>query len=178
MWMILQFGHQSLEAVHRTWTRLSLTADSKNCEFNRELLELLQSMLQWELYPVNCVHCSTWMLPMSVVLLTVKPFTPEVSLETFFCVVGGDMHTDVSSSQPQTKKLNASKESRGACSPSAMSTMQQHCTAPTDYWIKHCHNSFEKELDNEVYFTMSVNTAPTKCDNYNWSQCCCVLQEK
>ena len=45
------------------------------------------------LLSANCVDCSTWKLQeLTVVLLTLEPFTPEVNLEAFFCVVGGDMH--------------------------------------------------------------------------------------
>ena len=104
LWMLLQLGHLSLQetsklkAVHRTcsWARLSLMAEQQYHEFNgvalMEYCRACSSDKIRTLLIANCVDCNTWKLQMSVVLLTVKPFTPEVSLETFFCVVGGDMH--------------------------------------------------------------------------------------
>ena len=62
-----------------------------------------------------------------------KQFKPEVGLETFSVLVGRDMFNGCQLKPVQNKEVYASKESREACSPTAMSTMPEHCTAPINH---------------------------------------------
>ena len=131
MWMMLQFGRQSLEAVHRTcsWTRLLWI--QWGCTSG-----VLQSVLQWEL-------CSVWTVWTAALggfkLLWFYWQWNHLHLRSawkhFAVLLEAMCITEVSSIQPQTKTFNTSKESRDACSPPAMSNLQQHCTAPIYYWI-------------------------------------------